>query len=130
MAKILVIDDEYLVRITVSTMLQRDGHRIIAASDGALGLAAMREEPADMVITDFLVPNKEGIETIAELRRTYPGLKIIAMSGGARMMDTRYLRVAKQLGADAVLRKPFKSAALWDAVNVRLAADARASAVK
>lgn len=127
MARILVIDDEDLVRMTVSQMLERDGHTISEAADGQKGLVMLRENPVDLVITDILMPNKEGMETITELRQIYSGLKIIAMSGGGRIRNTGFLSVAEKLGADAVLSKPFRSQQLRDTVNACLESDGEAS---
>lgn len=120
MARILIIDDEELVRMTVSQMLERNGHTISEAADGQKGLATLRENPVDLVITDILMPNKEGMETIAEMRQIYPDLKIIAMSGGGRIRNTDFLNVAEKLGADAVLSKPFRSQELRDTVDACL----------
>lgn len=120
MARILVIDDEELVRLTVSQILARDGHTIAEAEDGAKGLAALRQSTADLVITDILMPNKEGMETIVELRQAYPKLKIIAMSGGGRSSYSNFLKVAEKLGADVILGKPFASQELRNAVNLCL----------
>ena len=116
MARILVIDDEEFVRMTVSQMLESDGHSVTEANDGKEGLASLRETPMDLVITDILMPNKEGLETIMEIRKKYPALKIIAMSGGGRMHNTSFLETADVLGADAVLKKPFETQDLKDVV--------------
>lgn len=120
MARVLIIDDEEFVRITVSQMLERDGHTVLEAADGEMGLEVLRETRVDLVITDILMPNKEGIETILDLREIYPDIKIIAISGGGRIKATTYLDMAKRLGADAVLKKPFEMKELLDAVTACL----------
>jgi len=119
-ARILIIDDEELVRSMLSQVLEFDGHTVMEAPDGEKGLAAYREFPADIVITDILMPRKEGIETIRELRRIDPNVKIIAMSGGGRIRNANFLDIAQKLGASAVLKKPFEMQALRDAVNACL----------
>ena len=116
MARILIIDDEELVRMTLSQTLEPDGHAVFTASDGEKGIAEFREIQADVVITDILMPNKEGIETIMELRRIDPDVKIIAISGGGRMQNSSFLDMAQQLGANAVLKKPFETQVLRDTV--------------
>ncbi len=120
MARILIIDDEDLIRVTLTQTLQNDGHAVTEASDGQKGISAFRELPADVVITDILMPNKEGIETIIELRRINPNVKIIAMSGGGRTRTSNFLDVARSLGATAVLKKPFEMQVLRDTVNTCL----------
>jgi CheY-like chemotaxis protein len=108
MARILVIDDHEDIRAVVSGVLESAGHEVVLAPNGARGIEAQRRSSADLVITDILMPEKEGLETIRDLKQEFPGLRIIAMSGGGRIpMATNFLSSAKELGADAVLRKPF-----------------------
>src|SRR5215471_13095472 len=82
MARILVIDDDSLVRATARAILESAGHAVTSAADGNLGLNQCIKEPFDLVLCDIFMPNKDGIETIRQLRRSCPGLPIIAMSGG------------------------------------------------
>src|ERR1700687_5964678 len=108
MALILVIDDDDDVRAVVSGVLEAAGHEVVHASDGAQGIELQRRLPAVLVITDIVMPEKEGIETIRDLHQEFPKLKIIAMSGGGSLhKTTNYFSTAKELGAHAVLRKPF-----------------------
>jgi len=100
------------MRRLLSAGLGADGHVVFEAADGVEGIAMVGRHPVDVVITDILMPNKEGIETIIELRKTRPGLKIVAMSGGGIMSGADTLRVARSLGAHATLRKPFRIADL------------------
>ncbi|MEW6304417.1 MAG: response regulator [Verrucomicrobiota bacterium] len=116
MATILVIDDDEQVRFLVQTMLRRAGHEVSLASNGNEGLAAYRANPTALVITDLIMPEKEGLETIQELKQAYPACKIIAMSGGMRQGTLDFLPVAKRLGADYVLPKPFNRSELLAAV--------------
>src|SRR3981081_1948590 len=84
MARILVIDDEDDSRALVSQGLESERHGVITATDGAQGLALQRQRPADLVITDIFMPEPDGLETIHALKKDFPGLKVIAMSGGGR----------------------------------------------
>lgn len=120
MARILVIDDDPLMRGLVVRMLGDVGHELREAVDGEKGLALALSEQFDAVVTDILMPGKEGIETILELRRARPDLGIVAISGGGthRLMD--FLQFARQFGADQAVAKPFRAADLIAAVNSAL----------
>jgi CheY-like chemotaxis protein len=108
MALILVIDDTSTMRDLVRRMLQGTEHSVIEADDGATGLRLFQQQHPELVITDLIMPNKEGIETIKEIRRSSPGTKIIAMSGSTSLGNNNlYLNAAAKLGADATLIKPF-----------------------
>jgi DNA-binding response OmpR family regulator len=120
MARILIIDDEAGVRATLSLALQASGHETLEAANGRLGLELFARERVDLVITDILMPEKEGIETIIELRQRRPDLKIVAISGGGRSQNKDYLVNATHLGADATLRKPFSMAKLAQVIDACL----------
>jgi DNA-binding response OmpR family regulator len=107
--KILVIDDDHLVRYTISKILQRNGFDVVTASDGKRGMAVFRSENPDVVITDIIMPEQEGAETIIMIRHERPQVRIIAISGGARTRNIDYLEMARALGADDVIRKPFEA---------------------
>jgi CheY-like chemotaxis protein len=107
--KALVIDDDQLVRYTLSKILHRNGYEVVTASDGMRAMAVFREERPDVVITDIIMPEQEGIETILKIRRERPEVKIIAISGGARNRNVDYLRMAETFGANAVISKPFEA---------------------
>ncbi len=117
MASILIIDDEELVRLTVRQMLEDAGHKVAEAENGLDGIQKLKDFKADIVITDLLMPEMEGLETISELRSSRPELKIIAISGGARFKGVDYLNSAKKLGAQEILPKPFSDEQLQIAVN-------------
>jgi two-component system, chemotaxis family, chemotaxis protein CheY len=117
MALILVIDDVAMMRDLVRRMLERAEHSVIEAADGEAGIAAVEMQAPALVITDLIMPKKEGIETIQQIRRSHPNIKIIAMSGHVRPDGVSYLDAARQLGADAILAKPFLKAALLDVVD-------------
>jgi DNA-binding response OmpR family regulator len=122
MARILVIDDDADLREVMQETLESSGHEVLLAPDGVLGLQLQRDRPADVVITDIFMPDKEGIETIRELRQEFPGVRIIAMSGGgSHVKKPGYLSTASELGADIVLRKPFESSVLLDSIKTVLA---------
>ena len=121
MAKILVVDDEDLVRLTLRQMLEAGGHEVIEATNGKQGVALEAENSVDLVVTDIIMPEQEGIETIVQLRRKNPLLKIIAISGGGRMKNMDFLKIAANVGADATLTKPFSTQELTEVVNRCLA---------
>lgn len=104
---VLVIDDESAIRELIRIGLESAGFTVDVAPEGAGGLASMAVSPADVVLCDIFMPGKEGLETIAELRRAHPDCKILAISGGGRIGHFGALKVAKSLGADAVIMKPF-----------------------
>lgn len=124
MAKILVIDDDDTVRLSVRLALEDAEHDVDEASNGAEGLDRLKVQMADLVVTDIFMPEKEGLETIDEIRRDYPQVKIIAISGGGRIDPQDYLEIAKQLGADRVLFKPFDIQLMLDVVDELLKGDA------
>lgn len=123
MAKILVIDDDQQVRHLLVVALTNIGHETRSAENGAEGIRAFRSAPADLVITDLIMPEKEGLETIMELRREFPGVKVIAISGGGRQSGVDFLPLAGKLGARRTLHKPFTIQELFEAVNDVLSAD-------
>jgi DNA-binding response OmpR family regulator len=107
MARILIIDDEAMIRNLLVRMLEREGYETVTASNGKDGINIHRKNPADLIITDLIMPDKEGIETIMELRRDSQDVKIIAMSGGGKIDSKTYLHIAKTIGAIKTLAKPF-----------------------
>lgn len=117
MARILVIDDEELARFTVREILESAGHEVVEARDGVEGLALQRAQGCDLVVTDVIMPRKEGVEMIIEMRQEHPSLKIIAISGGGRTRNLDFLKLAKEFGADKVLPKPFSADDLIGAVR-------------
>jgi CheY-like chemotaxis protein len=108
MALILVIDDDAQMRRTVRRMLATASHSVMEAANGKAGIELMGERVPDLVVTDILMPERDGIEVIRDIRREYPGIKVVAISGGAATGGTPlYLNAAQKLGADAVIEKPF-----------------------
>ena len=117
MARILIVDDEQQIRLMLRQMLERLGHEVSEAAGGNQAVRIYREDPADVVIMDLIMPDKEGIETITEIRRDYPEARIVAMSGGGRMGPGNYLELASKLGAQRTLSKPFTMADIQDAIE-------------
>lgn len=117
MAHILIIDDERPVRLLLRRIFEAEGHLVSDAAEGGEGIKLYRENPADLIITDLVMPGKEGLETIRELKHDYPDIKIIAISGGGRNMPGEYLRFAELMGAKTVLSKPVSKERLLEAVN-------------
>ena len=120
--RLLVIDDDNLVRAALIDMLQTAGFEVVAASNGRLGLELLDTTPVDAVITDILMPEQEGLETIREARQRFPDIRILAISGGgAGGGETQLLRFAESFGADQTLPKPFTGSQLVAAVRALLA---------
>ena len=109
MANVLVIDDDAVTRTVVCALLESAGHTVSEAADGDAGLAMFYANSLDLVITDILMPGKDGIETIRELRATDREIKIIALSGDVRFDGPGILMAAHLLGADQVIEKPFRN---------------------
>ena len=122
MARILVIDDEDIVRHMLRTVLELQGYEVIEAKHGKEALQLQQISPPELVITDILMPENDGIEVIMALRRQAPKLKVIAMSGGGRFKQADALETAELLGAVATLRKPFDLALVIETVKRALAA--------
>ncbi|HXV26212.1 MAG TPA: response regulator [Alphaproteobacteria bacterium] len=117
MAVVLVIEDDDHLRRLLRAVLERAGHTVEDAPNGAVGLKTFSSRPADIVVTDIIMPEKEGLETIIELKRDYPKVKIIAISGGGARLDAQYLPSAKALGADMTIEKPFEPREVIEAVG-------------
>ena len=109
MARILIIDDEELVRASLRKILQTIPHDVTDTGNGENALTWHRSNPFDLVITDIIMPEKEGIEIIIELKTNFPDLPIIAISGGGPDRHIQYLESAKAFGVEHVLAKPFSS---------------------
>jgi DNA-binding response OmpR family regulator len=120
MPRILVIDDEQLLRSTVVLILTRAGFTVEEASDGQAGIVMFHKNPPDIVLTDIFMPNRDGIEIIKELKHSSPRTKIIAMTGGGHLRMMEIAAAAQVLGADHVLDKPFDSESLLAAINAVL----------
>ena len=117
MSEILVVDDDLAVLDVMSEMLRLEGHEVTVAENGADAVQCVNDAEFDLVITDLIMPEKEGLETIADIRRSKADLPIIAISGGGRLGPTDYLETARFIGANATLAKPFARQELLSTVE-------------
>jgi len=127
MGSILIIDDEEDIRDALQMVLESVGHDVKVASNGNEAIEIQRGEPADLIITDIIMPGKDGVDTIKEIRQEFPGIRIIAISGGGGVQPTEYvpeaikttayLAAAKEAGADMAFTKPFERKELIQAVD-------------
>jgi CheY-like chemotaxis protein len=117
MARVLVVDDESSMRQMLRETLERRGHIVDEAADGREALQRLTEHQPDLVITDLVMPEMEGIETIQALRRKCPTIPIIAISGGGRVEPENYLSLAEQIGANRTFAKPFRLDEILTAVR-------------
>jgi len=115
--KILIIDDEPYILMMLKKMLEKAGYDVDLASNGREGMELFQKEPAGLVITDIIMPEKEGLETIREMKRLSPDLKIIAMSGGGKISAENYLETASIFGATRIIEKPFTQNEMVSAVK-------------
>ena len=117
MGRVMVVEDDAAVRELLREILKRAGHEVMAAVNGKEAIALYKENRADLIITNILMPEKEGLETIQDLRREYPDVKIIAISGGGQIGPADYLEVARRFGALRTFSKPFDRKELLKAVG-------------
>jgi YesN/AraC family two-component response regulator len=117
MYDILVVDDEPMIRDGLKVALEFEGHRAKTACDGNEALKMVNEYPPQLIITDIIMPESDGIEVICTVKETNPDIKILAISGGGRISAKDHLNVAKQLGAIGVLTKPFSTEELICEIN-------------
>jgi DNA-binding response OmpR family regulator len=115
------------VRGLLRLVLENAGHTVLEAADGKTAMHCLKAEPIDLLVTDIVMPEKDGLEVIMEIRRTLPSLKVLALSGGGRISPFSYLALARKLGADAVLAKPFEMHVVLNTV-ARLLAESTGSA--
>jgi CheY-like chemotaxis protein len=114
--RILIVEDDEQVRSVLRRILEQAGYSVTEAPDGRVGLERWREEPADLLITDLLMPEQDGIETIREVRQGWPDAKIIAYTGGGQTGKS-FLPAAQKMGAQRTLEKPLDRQALLTAVH-------------
>lgn len=112
MARILVIDDDKKLREVMRRALEHAGHTVFEADNGEAGIRLYRDRGADLIVTDIFMPERDGLETILQLRRESPGVKIVAISGGDRTQRFDLRPDAEVLGASRTLMKPFDQAEL------------------
>jgi DNA-binding response OmpR family regulator len=119
MARILIIDDDDTLRGIIVKSLKHAGHQVADTNNGRKGVEMFRADPADLVVTDLVMPEQEGMETIKILHREFPNLPIIAMSGGLDGSPL-YLDLTRRLGAACTLTKPFTLQQLKEAIEIVL----------
>ncbi|MCB9995993.1 MAG: response regulator [Rhodospirillales bacterium] len=115
--KILVVDDDEMVRQTIEDILCAEGYEVLAASNGVKAIEILQAEEIGVMVTDIIMPFKEGVETIIECRQQWKDLKIIAISGGGRAAIGDFLETAQKFGADDVIKKPFDPLELIEKVG-------------
>lgn len=115
--RILVVDDNEQMRKMLGLLLERAGHEVLETANGKLAMNLLKRGPVDLVITDIIMPEMEGIDLIMAIRAMYPHLKIIAISGGGKIDPRLCLKIADKLGADRILQKPFSKSAILSIVG-------------
>jgi CheY-like chemotaxis protein len=120
---ILVVDDEPDLCELISRMLARAGHKVTCAGDGDEASRVIAKQQFDVVLTDVIMPEKDGIEVIGELRRKQPNVRIVAMSGGGHVALDQYLKIAKGMGAHGILQKPFSNDELLATIEAAMVKD-------
>lgn len=117
MGRIAIVEDDDNIRTLIQDVLRMEGHTVVSASNGRAGLKLLEQHAADLVISDIFMPEQDGFELIMQMRRNFPGVKIIAMSGDQLGPQFGSLRIAQQLGAHEILHKPFRPAQLIEVVQ-------------
>jgi DNA-binding response OmpR family regulator len=117
MARILVIDDDSRIRELLRQILEEAGYTVDEAPDGQVGIEMYAANPVDVVLLDIIMPEKEGIETIRELKSEFPDSRVIAISGGGRIRADNYLKVIRAFGAEYTFAKPVPRRELLDAIS-------------
>lgn len=114
---ILVVDDEPELREVIMRVLEDVGHKVTLAENGNEASKALARGAFDLVLTDVIMPDRDGMQVITELRRKYPQVRVVAMSGGGHVPRDQYLKIAKGLGAHAALEKPFSTQELLGVIE-------------
>lgn len=117
MTRILIIDDEPDIRSTLRAILEIQGWQVDEADNGRSGIECIRQKGADLVITDILMPDTDGLETVREIQKAAPQIPIVAMSGGGHLTPDNFLKIAEHLGASRTFRKPFLAREVVDAIH-------------
>lgn len=121
MFRVLVIEDNRDMRDLLRVILEGAGYAVDLAEDGEAGLNALRSRPADLIVTDIFMPNRDGLELIPQLRADYPAAKVLAISGGGLLVKgAGYLDTAREIGAHSILAKPFDRQDLLRAASALL----------
>lgn len=116
MAKVLLVEDDELVRYSLTELLEEAGHQVFARENGFKIIEYVECNPVDIVLTDIVMPEVDGIEVLTAMRKSFPDLPVVAMSGGGRISGADYLQMAEMIGAKRTIPKPVKPDVLLDAV--------------
>ncbi len=119
MARILIIDDNEEIRLLLRRVLEAD-HEVMEAVNGSDGLKRLDDQKIDLVITDIFMPDKDGLELLREIRKSHPGMKVIAISGGGAFGNMDVMRIARSFGAFRVMAKPFSLSEMLQTVHAAL----------
>jgi CheY-like chemotaxis protein len=119
---VLIVDDEACFRELAANALSDGGFLTSVAGDGYEAIRSLEMMPFDLAVVDIIMPEKEGLETIMEIKRRWPGCMVVAMAGDERVPAARYLGMASRLGADALLTKPFSAQSVLETVQAVFAA--------
>lgn len=117
MSTIMIIDDDHLYRDVLKQTLERQKYSVVSVEDGYDGVKQLENNPVDLIITDIIMPKMEGLETISTIKKKYPTIPIIAISGGGRLTPANSLRAAQKLGADVTFTKPVNRRKLVEAIE-------------
>jgi DNA-binding response OmpR family regulator len=117
MKRILVIEDDNVLRETIIEILSNENYKVSGAQNGEEGINIQNIEKFDLIITDILMPNKDGLEVIMNVRKNFPQTKIIAISGGGRVLAKDYLSIAEKFGSNEIIEKPFDISELLNKVS-------------
>ncbi len=117
LAKILIVDDDPEIRSSLKRLIELSGHQVETAPDGMTALEMLSNQSFDVMVTDIVMPDGDGLETMKEVRDRAPNMPVIAMSGGGRLRTDNYLTLAKALGARRAFQKPFDTGALVEAIE-------------
>lgn len=120
MAKILLVEDDDLVRDMLTQILERASHTVFCATNGEEATEFLKKDTPDIMVTDIIMPKKSGITLISEVKNRHPNLEIIAISGGGRLDPTGYLDLSESLGASVSFEKPIDNTALLMAIDLLL----------
>jgi DNA-binding response OmpR family regulator len=115
--KALIIEDEPALRRLLADFLREAGYEVCEAADGRIGLQQFTQFEPDLVVSDIIMPNEEGIATIRKIRAQNPDVKIVAISGGGRVGNVDFLRIAREYGATTTLAKPFRKQEFIDLIR-------------
>jgi CheY-like chemotaxis protein len=118
---IMIVDDDPLIRAMCKSAFEDKGYFVLEADNGERAVTLLSSHQVDFVFLDVLMPDKDGLEALLEIKRTQPAAYVFAMSGGGRRGHYGYLEIAKRFGADEIVKKPFSPSAIVDLVGAHLA---------